>query len=152
MYSLSYTFFYKCLHLQLYKFFIKTHNVVPLSAFREQHMAEGQRESWDKLAVIENAGIRKQPFWLLLSFFPPYIPFSRCVLTPCWVRAENDILFGSWQHHLERKMKRDGDNRGTHAFAHTSCWSVHPTLFTGQFSPCNLRAELKWREKTKIVR
>lgn len=84
---------------KLYKLsllFIKTHNVVPLSAFREQHMAEGQRESWDKLAVIENAGIRKQPFCLLLSFFFfSYIPFSRCVLTPCWVRAESDILFGS---------------------------------------------------------
>lgn len=99
MYSLSYIFFYKRLHLQLFTFSllcIKTDDVVPLSAFREQHMAEGQRESWDKLAVIENAGIRKQPFCLLLCFFPSsYIPFSRCVLTPCWVRAESDILFGS---------------------------------------------------------
>lgn len=51
---------------------------------------------------------------------------------------ESDILFGSWQHHLEKKMKRDGDNTETHAFTHTSCWPVHPTLFIGQFRPGNL--------------
>lgn len=49
-------------------------------------------------------------------------------------------------------MKRDGDNTETHAFTHTSCRPVHPTLFIGQFSPGNLGAELKWREKLKIVR
>lgn len=36
--------------------------------------------------------------------------------------------------------------------AHTSHRPVHPTLFTGQFSPHNLQAELKWRKKTKMVR
>jgi len=35
-----------------------------------------------------------------------------------WLRvggAESDILFVSWQHHLEKKMKRDGDNRDVHS-------------------------------------
>jgi len=32
-------------------------------------------------------------------------------------------------------MKRDGDNTQTHAFTHTSCRPVHPTLFIGQFRP-----------------
>lgn len=69
----------------------------------------------------------------------PFIPFSGCcVVTPCWGWAESDILFGSWQHHLERKMKRDGDNTETHAFTHTSRWPVHPTLFIGQFRAGNL--------------
>lgn len=86
-------------------------------------------------------------------FFPPLIfHFLDGVLTPCWARAESDILFGSWQHHLERKMKRDGDNTETRAFAHTSRRPVHPTLFTGQFGPRNLGAELKWRKETKMVR
>lgn len=49
-------------------------------------------------------------------------------------------------------MKRDGDNTETRALAHTSHRPVHPTLFTGQFGPCNLGAELKWRKKTKMVR
>lgn len=49
-------------------------------------------------------------------------------------------------------MKRDGDNTETRALAHTSRQPVHPTLFTGQFSPRNLGAELKWRKKTKMVR
>lgn len=49
-------------------------------------------------------------------------------------------------------MKRDGDNTETRALAHTSRRLVHPTLFTGQFSPRNLGAELKWRKKTKMAR
>lgn len=49
-------------------------------------------------------------------------------------------------------MKRDGDNTETRALAHTSHRPVHPTLFTGQFGPRNLGAELKWRKNTKMVR
>lgn len=98
--------------------------------------------------------VRRQPCCLPFVFFFFFLIFHFLdgVLTPCWARAESDILFGSWQHHLERKMKRDGDNTETRAFAHTSRRPVHPTLFTGQFGPRNLGAKLKWREKTKMVR
>ena len=88
--------------------------------------------SW---AAVEGPESARQPFCLPLSLFHfLYVMFW----LPVRGRVESDILFGSWQHHSERKMKRDGDNTETHAFTHTSCRPVHPTLFIGQFKTGNL--------------